>query len=73
GDSWARAIRHREALLASWKLDLETGVTAVGTGSAAGKRLAESVGLLNFLERETADMMRRWEERRPNRASGGKA
>ena len=63
-NAWFQAITHREQLLTRWRSSLNDGANAVGLGSAAGRRLAESAAFLAFIQRETAEMLERWEAHR---------
>jgi DNA-binding transcriptional regulator GbsR (MarR family) len=61
-DVWARVIMQRSNTLDRWWAQLREGVEAVGSGTAAGKRLAHSADFFAFVNSEMAGLMERWEE-----------
>lgn len=61
---WHEALFQRDAVLARWESSLAEGVAVVGAGTAAGRRLAESVLMFQFLRAELPEMLKRWYEHR---------
>ena len=69
-----RALFERDQLMARWEASLAEGVSLLGPDSPAGKRLAESVALFQFMRVEVAGMLERWEAHRAAlRAEAGRA
>ncbi|MDX6331778.1 MAG: hypothetical protein QOI83_4161 [Streptomycetaceae bacterium] len=64
GDQWYESISNRNQLLARWENALQAGAAAVGPGTAAGHRLAETAEFFAFMQKELLDMMDRWREHR---------
>jgi hypothetical protein len=63
-DVWYHVIDRRLTALARWGDHLGTGLTAVGTDTVAGARLADMVDFFDFLREEMPIMMNRWRDRR---------
>ena len=63
-DVWTRVIDHQLAAVSKWGDRVREAIAAVGEDSTAGKRLAETASLFDFLRYETPDLMRRWREQR---------
>lgn len=61
---WQDAIFQRDTILARWESSLAEGVTVVGADTAAGHRLQESVVMFQFLRREMAGIVDRWQAHR---------
>ncbi|NUP46766.1 MAG: MarR family transcriptional regulator, partial [Catenulispora sp.] len=61
---WQDAILHRDAILARWEASLTEGVAVVGAETPAGRRLAESVVMFQFLRSELPGMLNRWYDQR---------
>ena len=61
---WQDMVFERDKILARWEASLAEGVTVVGAGTPAGRRLAESVLMFQFLREETSGMQERWQARR---------
>ena len=57
---WQDVILQRDTLLARWEASLTEGVAVVGPETPAGRRLAESVVMFQFLRRELSGMLERW-------------
>ncbi|MFI1954898.1 MULTISPECIES: GbsR/MarR family transcriptional regulator [Streptomyces] len=72
-DQWYLSFSRRNEILLRWESTLRTGVEAVGTESAAGRRLEETLDFFSFLRRETASMLDRWIEHRDQRRREGGA
>jgi DNA-binding transcriptional regulator GbsR (MarR family) len=60
GDQWYEALTNREAVLKRWEGALREGVTSLGAGTPAGRRMAETLAFFEFVEGEIAAMMERW-------------
>ena len=63
-DVWYEAIVNREPLLRRWQREIEQGVEAVGAGSPAGRRLAETAEFFAFLQAEMPALLERWRAQR---------
>ncbi|NUR63566.1 MAG: MarR family transcriptional regulator [Catenulispora sp.] len=61
---WQDALLRRDAVLARWESSLAEGVAVVGAETPAGRRLAESVVMFQFLRAELPAMLKRWFEQR---------
>jgi DNA-binding transcriptional regulator GbsR (MarR family) len=64
GDQWYEALTNREAVLKRWEGALREGVTSLGAGTPAGRRMAETLAFFEFVEGEIAAMMERWRTHR---------
>ncbi|MCX5422439.1 GbsR/MarR family transcriptional regulator [Streptomyces sp. NBC_00078] len=60
GDQWYEALTNREAVIKRWEVALRDGVTSLGAGTPAGRRMAETLAFFEFVEGEVAAMMERW-------------
>lgn len=58
--SWMEAIVNRDRLLDAWVAALHDGATALGDGSPAAARLAESKRFFEFLRGEMGQVLDRW-------------
>lgn len=65
-DAWYEAALRREQMLRRWEASLADGVDALGPGTSAGRRIAESLHFVQFLETEIPHVLKRWDERRAN-------
>lgn len=69
-DVWYELYGQRDGLISALVKDLSSGVDALGRGTPAGDRIAESVAFFEFMLAELPDMVERWrkvkEERFPN-------
>lgn len=72
-DQWYLSFSRRNEVLLRWENTLRTGVEAVGTESAAGRRLEETLDFFAFLRREMTSMLDRWIEHRDQRRREGGA
>ncbi|HEY2764735.1 MAG TPA: MarR family transcriptional regulator [Pseudonocardiaceae bacterium] len=59
-DVWYEAAIRRDHLLARWESRLSEGIEAVGAGTPAGERLAESLAFFSFMQRELPALLDRW-------------
>lgn len=59
-DVWDEIARLRDRQFARWATELRDGVEALGAGSPAGARLAESVRYFEFLSAEMSRLLSRW-------------
>ena len=64
-DTWYDAIARRDAILARWEQDLETGIKAVGPDTPAGDRLEETRRFYAFLRQELARILDDWRQQLP--------
>ncbi|MFI9828020.1 GbsR/MarR family transcriptional regulator [Streptomyces sp. NPDC051913] len=63
-DQWYQALTNREAIIKRWEDALREGVASLGAGTPAGHRLAETLAFFEFIEKDVAEMMERWQVRR---------
>jgi predicted transcriptional regulator len=63
-DAWYEAIVRRERLLQIWEESAREGVDALGAGTQAGKRMAETVAFFEFLQFEMPRLLQRWRAQR---------
>ncbi|MFD8202548.1 GbsR/MarR family transcriptional regulator [Streptomyces sp. NPDC003470] len=63
-NQWYEALTSREAVLKRWESALREGVTSLGAGTPAGRRMAETLAFFEFVDGEIAAMMERWREHR---------
>jgi DNA-binding transcriptional regulator GbsR (MarR family) len=59
-DAWYEAVVRRERLLARWARAAQEGAEALGPGTPAGARMAETRAFFEFLERELPALLARW-------------
>jgi len=63
-DVWYEVVRVREQMTAGWVPTLQEGIEAVGAGSPAAERLAETAAFFEFLRKEGPELLARWHEHR---------
>jgi hypothetical protein len=61
-DAWYEAVVRRERLLAMFEDSARSGVEALGAGTPAGKRMAETAAFFTFLRREMPALLQRWRD-----------
>ncbi|SEQ69254.1 DNA-binding transcriptional regulator GbsR, MarR family [Streptomyces sp. yr375] len=59
-NQWYEALTNRETVLKRWEASLREGVTSLGGGTPAGRRMAETLAFFEFVDGEIAAMMERW-------------
>ena len=59
-DVWDEIVRLRNRQFTRWAAELRDGVDALGVGSPAGARLAETVHYFEFLSAEMSSLLSRW-------------
>jgi len=59
-DVWYEAAMNRERALTRWEIAAKEGVAALGPGTPAGDRLADTLEFFEFLQNEFAGIMQRW-------------
>jgi DNA-binding transcriptional regulator GbsR (MarR family) len=59
-DVWDEIVRLRNRQFTRWAAELRDGVDALGAGSPAGARLAETVRYFEFLGAEMSSLLSRW-------------
>ncbi|ANP48500.1 DNA-binding transcriptional regulator GbsR (MarR family) [Streptomyces griseochromogenes] len=72
-DQWYEALTNREAIIKRWEDALRDGVASLGADTPAGRRLAETLDFFEFIERDVAELMKRWRayrEQKYNRPEG---
>ncbi|SDK50184.1 GbsR/MarR family transcriptional regulator [Streptomyces indicus] len=62
--SWYEALTNRDQVLKRWEATLREGVDSLGSDTAAGRRMAETLEFFEFLERELTGLMERWRTHR---------
>ncbi|MFI2634262.1 GbsR/MarR family transcriptional regulator [Streptomyces collinus] len=60
GNQWYEALTNRETVIKRWEGALREGVTSLGAGTPAGRRMAETLAFFEFIEAEIVEMMERW-------------
>ncbi|MEU1570173.1 MarR family transcriptional regulator [Streptomyces collinus] len=60
GNQWYEALTNRETVIKRWEGALREGVTSLGAGTPAGRRMAETLAFFEFIESEIVEMMERW-------------
>ena len=63
-DVWYESVAHRERVMALWESRLREGVAALGPGTPAGRRLAETLGFIEFIQAELPAVLARWRDLR---------
>ncbi|WP_338698707.1 MarR family transcriptional regulator [Streptomyces sp. Q6] len=63
-NQWYETLTNRDSVLKRWEDALREGVAALGVGSPAGRRIAETLAFFEFVEVELGAMMDRWREHR---------
>lgn len=59
-DVWYEAAMNRERILSRWESTAKEGVAALGPGTPAGDRVADTLEFFEFMQVESAGMMERW-------------
>jgi len=59
-DVWDEIVRLRNRQFTRWAAEMRDGVDALGAGSPAGARLAETVRYFEFLSAEMSSLLHRW-------------
>jgi DNA-binding transcriptional regulator GbsR (MarR family) len=60
-DIWYEVLRVREQVTARWVPTLQEGIEALGPGTPAAERLAETADFFEFLRKEAAELHARWQ------------
>ena len=60
--TWYTVVARRERILDRWIAATREGVDALGPGTPAGRRLAESLAFFEFLRQEMPALLARWRE-----------
>ncbi len=61
-DVWDEIVRLRDRQFARWVTELRDGVTALGSATPAGARMADTVRYFEFLSGEMSKMLARWHD-----------
>ncbi|WP_317621302.1 GbsR/MarR family transcriptional regulator [Streptomyces sp. CBMA123] len=69
-DVWFESLTRRDELLLRWVRVLKEGELAVGVGTVAAERLAESAAFFEFMIDELHGMLGRWREHRAGLTTG---
>lgn len=59
---WDEIVRLRDRQFARWVTELRDGVTALGSATPAGARMADTVRYFEFLSAEMSSMLARWHD-----------
>lgn len=68
---WYEAILDRNRILLAWERSFREGMEALGPGSPAGARLAESMAFFQFVRVELPGLMDRWRKVRDEMRAAG--
>jgi predicted transcriptional regulator len=69
-DPWYEAVVHREQVMVRWQERMREGVRALGAGSPAGRRMAESLAFFEFVQGELPGLLGRWRAHAGERGGG---
>jgi len=61
-DVWDEIVRLRDRQFERWVTELREGVAALGQGTPAGARMADTVRYFEFLSAEMSSMLARWHD-----------
>ncbi len=70
-DVWDEIVRLRERQFGRWVTELRDGVAALGSGTSAGARMADTVRYFEFLSGEMSSMLARWHDHAASAESAG--
>jgi DNA-binding transcriptional regulator GbsR (MarR family) len=62
--NWMHATLNQDQVYARMQATLMEGVAALGTGSAAGARVEETMDFFAYLRKEMPEILRRWQAQR---------
>ena len=68
-DVWYENLAHRERVMEMWEGRLREGVEVLGAGTPAGRRLAETLAFIEFVQDELPAVLERWRQRKQGRRS----
>jgi DNA-binding transcriptional regulator GbsR (MarR family) len=68
GNVWDDMLRLRDQVLSRWIAMVREGIDLVGPDTPAGARLAEQAAFFEFVSKEFAEVMTRWDEHRASRS-----
>jgi predicted transcriptional regulator len=63
-DVWYEASMRRDQMLARWDSTLREGIDVLGPDTPAGRRMAESMAYVEFLQEELPALLGNWRKRR---------
>ncbi|MGV9854535.1 GbsR/MarR family transcriptional regulator [Streptomyces sp. NPDC003442] len=63
-NQWYEVLTNRDGLLRPWEIAMREGIDSVGAWTPAGRRLAEALALVEFIDDEIVKMMERWRAHR---------
>jgi DNA-binding transcriptional regulator GbsR (MarR family) len=66
-DVWYEVVRVREQAMERWFPALQDGIEALGTGTPAAERLAETADFFEVLNKQGPEMLAKWHERKASR------
>ena len=69
-DVWYEVVRVREQATARWLPALQDGIEALGAGTPAADRLAETADFFEFFNKQGPELLAKWHERTAPRAAG---
>ena len=65
GNVWDDMLRLRDQVMSRWIAMVREGIDLVGRDTPAGARLAEHAAFFEFVSKELAEVLARWDEYRP--------
>jgi DNA-binding transcriptional regulator GbsR (MarR family) len=65
GNMWDDMLRMRDQVMSRWTALVREGIDLVGPDTPAGARLAEQAAFLEFVSKELAGVLARWDQYRP--------
>ncbi|HET8681936.1 MAG TPA: MarR family transcriptional regulator [Micromonosporaceae bacterium] len=63
-DTWYQAALRRDQMVSRWESAAREGVEALGAGTPAGARIAETLAYFEFVQEEMPAILKRWQERK---------
>lgn len=63
-DVWYEAALRRDQMIARWENTAREGIEALGAGTPAGARIAETLAYFEFVQEEMPAILKRWRERK---------
>lgn len=63
-DAFYEATMRRDQMLNRWQTSLREGIDLLGPDTPAGRRMAESLAYVEFVQEDLPEMLTRWRKRR---------
>jgi predicted transcriptional regulator len=70
-DVWYEAALRRDQMITRWENEAREGVAALGAGTPAGARIAETLAFFEFVQGELPTILKRWRERKAHLRARG--